>query len=912
MRPTTSESCSTCGAPLAANRVCPGCLLGLGLDDAPVPDGESPFVATPSHVGPYRLLEPLGRGGMGEIFRAEATRHGRTVALKLLPEALTCDPERIDRFRREARAASALNHPNIVTIYDFGEQDGRHYIASELVEGRTLRELVRGGPLALPQALDIAAQIAGALAAAHEAGIVHRDIKPENVMLRADGYVKVLDFGVAKLISQPEPDDAGDEVGAVTSAFDTRAGTVLGTVSYMSPEQARGGPVDARSDLFSLGIVLHEMVTGQAPFGGPTPERVQSAILHDEPTPLAATTSAASPAVRRLLLRALAKDPSQRFASARELLDEIRSLQRAIEAGWFGRHWLALTAAAVGLAVVVVAAVLAALGQLAADPSASPVTVDRMKTTRLTTTGDVVFGTISPDGGSIAYVEQVAEGFGFWVRPIEGGSPRAIMPPGRISYWWFTFAPDGRSIYFVAEEREHRVGGVLYRASAAGGSPTRLTVGVQSVAVSPDGTRLLLRRHRDAPRTDVLTLADADGRNEEEFTTLGENRSVVQATWSPDGAAISWVFADRDAAGEYWGIAEKRFGGGAAHTIVTRRDSAISALAWLPDGSGLVVNADDKSSGARQLWHVSHPGGAWTRITRDLSDYGAPILTADGRTILTVESSRPARIWGGPFGDPERAVPVTMGQGRYGELAFTPDGRLVHVVAANGESNLWIMDADGSKATQLTSGARENVMPDVSPDGRTIVFVSTRTGDLRLWRMDIDGGNPRQLGTDGGWNPQFSRDGRWIVYQHGVDGKSALWKIPAAGGAPVRLVEQDAAHPTLSPDGAWIAYEEFDERLRRTRLVVRPAEGAGSPRATFEQEVGYDTLRWSADGRALVFANGRDSSELLVQPIAGGPPSKAVAGHETIFAFALSPDGSRVAYTSGYVTADLVVFRDFR
>src|SRR5499426_2959003 len=284
-------------------------------------------------IGVYRLIKELGRGGMGTVYLAYDTRLGRQAALKLLPSHLVNNPERVRRFQREARASSALNHPNIITIYDFGQEDGRYYIVSEFVEGRTLRNLVGSRDVSLNQILDLAVQVASALEAAHAAGIVHRDIKPENIMLRPDGYAKVLDFGLAKLT---EPESGGDEAKTDVSwgppDFETRTGMVLGTVNYMSPEQARGQKVDGRSDLFSLGVVLYELITGRRPFGGETWHHTIVAITDAEPPPIARNVQGAPAALQEIIDRALAKDREQRYQTARALLTDVQTLQGELAA----------------------------------------------------------------------------------------------------------------------------------------------------------------------------------------------------------------------------------------------------------------------------------------------------------------------------------------------------------------------------------------------------------------------------------------------------------------------------------------------------------------------------------------------------------------------------------------------------
>jgi Tol biopolymer transport system component/predicted Ser/Thr protein kinase len=900
-------------------------------------------------IGGYRVLAQIARGGMGEVYLAVDTRLDRRVALKLLPQRVTDHPERVSRFQREARAASSLTHPNILTIHDFGEHDGRRFIASEFVEGRTLRELIDAGTSTLAETLEIVAQVAGALAAAHDAGIVHRDIKPENLMVRPDGYVKVLDFGLAKLA---EPNVAGDEVEAESSPteFETRAGIVLGTVNYMSPEQARGHKVDARSDLFSLGVVLYELATGRRPFGGVTPNHVLVAILDEEPRPVTDHLPEAPLELQRIAGRMLAKRPEERYGSAKELLADLRGMRQELEGGVgalrpepaggpavaanrpvlspagpvaatstvqllldrIRRHPATVAVGVLAVAAIVVGLTLGLRRWPQPSGGRSPLNLDRMEVTRVTSVGGVLGGCISADGRFVVYDLAGVDGPSLWLRDMATGRDRQLVPPAQVSYRSFALSRDDSSLFYISEDPAHPVGGVLYRLPLAGGAPREIIVGIIGMSFSPDGQRLLFSRLEGDPEIRTLYLANVDRGGEQAFAVGTERRDLTAFTWSPDASAITYLFADKDADGDYWGVMEKPVSGGPERVVVAHHRQEIGGLAWLPDRSGLVMSAEDETSGMMQLFHLSYPDGVFSRITRDLSNYGHPALTADGSALLTSEHTRPARIWVAPLGDPGHARPLMMGTAEYGELAWTPDGRVVYVLTANGERNLWIMDAEGGGARQLTSNAHANLMPYVSPDGRSIVFVSNRTGDPRLWRIDLDGGHPVQLTDHNAWAPQGSADGRWVVYQRSMGGKPTVWRVPLAGGTPVQLSGPGTSHPAISPDGRWLAYEYLDESAHDRRVAVRPVEG-GVPIATFDLRIGYDTLRWAPDGRGLVYASERDYGTVMLQPLETGRPQETlVSARETLFAFALSPDGKRIAYTSGHHTADLILFRNFR
>jgi len=914
-------------------------------------DWHHPATALGRVIGGYRLLAALGHGGMAEVFLAEDTRLNRRVALKLLPERLTGHPDRVSRFQREARAASALTHPNILTIHDFGEHEGRHFIASEFVDGRTLRELLHAGPVALPEAVTIAIQIADALAAAHEAGIIHRDIKPENVMQRPDGYIKVLDFGLAKLA---EASASGEDSGVSPpqpATFATRVGAVLGTVNYMSPEQARGQKVDPRSDLFSLGVVLYELVTGRRPFEGATPSHVLVAILDNEAAPLAALRPETPWELQRIVAKALSKQPEERYATARELASDLKALSQAWPSGagstaekedrpekaavpWRGaapgrpgtgaldsarpqpasrrrRIWAVAALVATTTVFVVTVGVLRGWFRSGTEPPSAG--RDRLEMTRVTTSGDVNAGYISADGKHLAYLVFGLDGPSLRVRDIATGADRQLVPPGPAAYWALAFAPDAQSVYYVTEESNRQVGGTLYRISIAGGAPQALTVNVAQASVTPDGRRLLLRRWQGEPRISVLLSTDLAAGDERLITSGTTSRGLLNFACSPDGTKVAYATFTREGAEMYWDLVEKPLEGGAERVLIAHSAEEIAGLAWLPDSRDLIVSREDKSSGMHQLWYLDGTNGALRRITRDLNNYSTPQVMADGSGLVATQGSRPARIWIGPVADPGRARPIGVGTANYGDLAWMPDGRLVYTQSANGETNLWIMTPDSGAPTQLTRNASANMEPDVSPDGRTIVFLSNRAGGaLRLWRMDADGGNPRQLTEHDAGAPHCAPDGKWVVYHRPAPLESTIWKVPIDGGTPVQVLESQGGRPAVSPDGRWLAYQYFDDAMKRNRVAARPLSG-DAPVRLFDPQVGYGSIRWTPDGSHLAYISDGKFATILLQPLAGGPPTEyRASSYQVIFGFTLSRDGSQIAYAAGQHLSDLVMLRNFR
>src|SRR5919106_4870838 len=420
-------------------------------------------------IGSYEIRSFISRGGMGEVYLAEDKRLGRKVALKLLPASFTTDDDRLRRFEQEARAASALNHPNIIAIYEISQAAGSHVIATEFIEGETLRLRMRRSALTLSESLNIAIQIADALSAAHKAGIIHRDIKPENIMLRPDGYVKVLDFGLAKLSEQASPAVAAE---APTIQVRTGSGIVIGTAGYMSPEQARGLGVDSRSDIFSLGAVIYEMLARRKPFEGDTPSDTLAAILKTEPPPLSRVIAGVPAELTRIVTKCLKKDREERYQVVKDLWLDLKALKQELE---FQKSTSVETkrprfGAALALLAVLLVVSAASFGVYKWFHRAMP--VERfwdVRLTRLTNSGNAIDATISPDGKYIVYVLSDRSSQSLYIRQVSTANDKLIVPPARVGFYGITFSPDGNEIYYIVKVNLDP--GTLYRIPALGGTP---------------------------------------------------------------------------------------------------------------------------------------------------------------------------------------------------------------------------------------------------------------------------------------------------------------------------------------------------------------------------------------------------------------------------------------------------------
>jgi Tol biopolymer transport system component len=820
------------------------------------------------------------------------------------------------------------------------------------------------------EVLDVAAQIASALAAAHAAGIVHRDIKPENIMLRPDGYIKVLDFGLAKLTELQ-----GGEVDpeAVTKALvRTDPGVVMGTPQYMSPEQARGQTVDARTDIWSLGVVLYEMVAGRVPFDGSTAGDVVATILWREPPPMARYSRDVPEALEWIVTKALRKERDERYQTAKELLTDLKSLKQSLEfvaererteapefigtetapgssekasvkdtagstaqteetkaalptssaeylVSEIKRHQTGALLALAALVIVAASLVFAVYKRVSQNRlsinSASP--FQRLKITRLTNTGKASAAALSPDGNYVVHV--VVEDGGqesLWMRQVVTDSNVQIVPPANVHYYQLAFSNDGNHIYFNTDG--------LYQMPALGGVPRKLMTDIDSgIALSPDGQQFAFIRGYPAKLEDALMVANADGSAERPLATLREpdfffiESNVVRPAWSPDGKSIACAAGGSDSGGRYMTLVEVRLADGAVRRITTQRWWRVGSAAWTNDGRGLVFSAKEQDSIPFQLWYASYPGGEVRRVTNDVNNYEGVSLTADSAAAVSVQSEQSSNIWVVPDADVSRAKQITSGKsnGTQG-VAWTPDGRVVFTSSASGSPNIWIMDQGGGHQKQLTSGAWADGLPSVSPDGRYIVFVSNRTGGDHIWRIDLDGSNPTQLtsGNAERW-PHCTPDSKWVIYAS--FGNFRLWKVPISGGKPAQLTDNTTARPTISPDGKLISCGYYDEHTLEWKLAIIPSDG-GSPQTVLDVPQNFTFARvtypWTPDGQALSYI-GREAgvSNVWRLPLSGGQP-KQMTDFKTdhIFSFDWSRDGEQLALARGTETSDVVLIRDFR
>jgi serine/threonine protein kinase len=896
-------------------------------------------------ISHYRITGRLGSGGMGVVYEAQDLTLGRRVALKFLPPELARDASALDRFLLEARAASALNHPNICTIYAVENDGGQSFIAMELLEGQSLSAKLDGGPLPLDRLLEVSVQLADALDAAHVKGIVHRDIKPANIFLTQRGQVKVLDFGLAKLTraSGMPAETIGATQGGLPTASLTSPGSTVGTISYMSPEQARGEELDARTDLFSLGTVVYQMATGLLPFPGNTSAVIFNAILEHDPVPAVQLKPELPPRLQELIGKLLEKDRDLRYQSAADLRGDLKRLKRDTESGRktaqpISAHSVAVTVPPVSaasstrqpsssssvvtaarqhklgtgvaalIAVVIVAA--AGYGVYALLNRKRPVPFENISITKVTETGKAALVAIAPDGKYILYVVRDAGLESLWLRNLPTNSDTQVIPPSDASYAHLRFSPDGNYIYFMRSELGSSELDYLYRAPVLGGTPEKLVTDIDSnITFSPDGRQIAYFRDNnpEAGKQRLLVLPVSGG-DEKVLYSGPINGGLRDPAWSPDGKTIAGMVLQPGNA--FSGLVTLDVASGKQKLFFTSGASIVQRPVWMPDQSGLLAQS---SFNRNQIVFVSYPDGILHEVTRDTNNYSEPSIAADGRTLVSVLSQSHYNLFVTPTtaSTGSEARQVTSGAPIFG-FSWTPDSKIV----TNSGSGMGLLDPQSGSTTRLV----ENVValvnaPSACADGRYVVFSSAAKADkvINIWRVDASGGNLKQLSN--GKVDQFplcSPDSRSVIYEDAVGG-NRLMKVSIDGGTAEKIPAELAAAFDISPDSKTIVAATFGHLSEHVEMLVLISLDSNQTLKTLQFERPRSgPVRFSHDGKSVVYSfrhGGVD--DLWSQPLDGSPGKQLTDfKSEHIADFHWSFDGSQLGVIRGHTDSDVVLIRD--
>jgi serine/threonine protein kinase len=883
-------------------------------------------------ISHYQILEILGEGGMGVVYKARDTHLDRFVALKILPAEKVADPDRRRRFVQEAKAASALNHPHIVTIHDIDEADGVHFIAMEYVDGKTLDQLIPRHGMRLNEALKVAVQMADALAAAHEAGIVHRDLKPSNLMVTEKGQVKVLDFGLAKLT---EKLPISTEDATLTAKLDTEEGKIVGTVAYMSPEQAEGKKVDARSDIFSFGSVLYEMVSGKRAFEADSKASTLGAIIHKEPEPLSGRIPHD---LDKVITRCLRKDTTRRFQLMQDVRVELEELKEESDSGaletagapgasFRSKLWWA--SVLTGMTIIVAVLGIAGwfwLSRSRPMPAEAPLTAVPLTSYP----GNESWPSLSPDGAQVAFQwdGENQDNSDIYVKQI------GVEPPSRLTKdpapdYSPAWSPDGQSIAFIREVEPKKM--ALMLIPQRGGSERQLEtwdickmsqlLNGPYLAWTPDSEWLAFPYMEAEQRNGALFLISVETGERRRLTTPpADGTGDTSPAFSPDGGTLAF---SRDY-GFHSDLYLLRLGEdykpqGEPKKVDTGNSWNLG-VAWTPNGREVVfASANGPIQG---LWRieVSKPGKP-VRVGFPSDNAGALSISRTGKRLAYSVGRYDSNIWRvdleGPGRKPGKPVLFISSTRPESNPEYSPEGkRIAFVSEQSGAAEVWICDSDGRNPVQLTKLGSGVDSPRWSADGKNLAFVATREGNTDVYVVSAGGGAPRRFTTQPGednW-PFWSRDGRWLYFESTRSGQTEIWKMPSQGGEAIQVTRThtEASVPQESPDGKFLYYcRGWPFAMSVWRM---PLEG-GEESKVFDSV--HPRALWTIRPEGIYYFTAPDdkgSSDLCFYEFATSKITKILKMERLLmWKIAFSPDGRTILYSqldeSG---SDLMLVENFK
>ncbi len=870
-------------------------------------------------IGPYEVLSSLGAGGMGEVYRARDTRLGREVALKILPAEFSGNRERLERFEQEARSASALNHPNIITIYEIGTSGSTSYLAMELVEGKSLRAILDDAPMTLRRIVSIASQLADGLAKAHAAGIVHRDLKPENLMISKDGFLKILDFGLAKmtLVNTHQASHLQTQTGA---------GMVLGTVGYMSPEQASGKAIDFHSDQFSFGTILYEMISGKRPFQRGTPAESMAAIIREDPEPVGSLNSQTPAVLRWILDRCMAKDPEERYASTLDLARDLQSIRNHISEVSSVTTASAVQQPVKRFPILVPLLVLLALAVGAAGASwyFKPKPQEPLEMVTLTFSGKDFSPAVSPDGKLVAFRSDRDGTPRIWLKQLAGGN-EVVLTSGPDDYP--RFSVDGSTIFFIRRQENLTS---LYRTPVLGGEQRKLLQDVQYADPSPDGKRIAFVRWKGADS--ALYTADIKGTSVELLTPI-EKMQIQFPRWSPDGTRIvatkTWVgnAVNMDAVVIVdVKTKEKRWFKSTWPTLAVWH-SANQILYGVPRSATAIGLSISRMAGTVVLQDVDNQN---IRKLFWFQSCGDVLEKLEQRSVLLQSTSMRQNLRQIDVEETDSGRWFTRGSSIDRQPVYSRDGKSI-LFSSFGSGTLDLMQVtlETGAVTRVTEDAADDWDPYYTPDGNHILWSSNRDGHFEVWMANLDGSDTRRITNDGldAENPTMTPDGRWIVYNSYNPEKLGVWKIHPDGTGATKLVSGLTQWPEVSPDGKFVAYTWYKRSVQDPTSYIQVVEIETGKRVPFEVKTGFGMEgqsalsgftgrgRWMPDGKAFAYIDSNNTGQfgVYVQNFIPGQDTfatrRAIVGFDPdrhTESFGISPDGAAITLAEVEILSSLV------